>query len=179
MRDRPQVRPHLPEGIALLSGRNITIANGNVAGFRMVSRPGQYTNGDGIAAEWPVRNLQITNVEANDNSDAGFDLKSSQTRLDRLTASRNSRNYRFWGEASAGRLTSIDPRNAHVWVGKRGTVRIDHLVARSRNKVPLLRLEAGAKVEIGRCSLSVPPNTPVVAGGPAARLKLGPGCRKQ
>jgi len=176
MRDRPQSGGHLPEGIALMAGRNISISDGQISGFRMVPVKDRYTNGDGIAAERSVENLRIARVEANDNSDAGFDLKSSRTRLDALVARRNFRNYRFWHDVDAGTLTSVDPRNAHIWIGKQGKVRIDRLVARSSTEAPVFRIEKGGRLEVGRCDLSLPRETPIVAGD-RTHVRLGPGCR--
>lgn len=177
MADKPQVGSHLPEGIAILTGRNITIRDGSVGGFKMERVEKQYTNGDGVAAEWKVSGLRIERVEASDNSDAGFDLKSRDTWLDELTAKRNGRNYRVWREIQAGTLTSEDPRAAHIWVGRSGVVRIEKLVARSRTSAPILLLDGAREVEIGRCELDVPPNTIMVRGrNPETVLKLGPGC---
>lgn len=178
MRSAPQARPHLPEGIAIMSGRNITIRDGRISGFRLRGAKGRYPNGDGIAAERGVSSLRIERVEANDNSDAGFDLKSRSTRLNALTARRNYRNYRFWGDVTAGTLMSVDPRDAHVWAGKGAVVRIDRLIARSSGKAPLLRVEGAREIVIGRCELNLPKGTPIVAGARGgARIRLGVGCR--
>lgn len=178
MRSAPQARPHLPEGIALMSGRNITIRDGRISGFRLRGTKGKYPNGDGIAAERAVSDLRIERVEANDNSDGGFDLKSRSTRLNALTARRNFRNYRFWGDVTAGTLMSVDPRDAHIWAGKGAVVRIDRLIARSRSKAPLLRVEGAREVIIGRCELNLPKGTPLVVGArEGARIRLGAGCR--
>ena len=178
MRERPQSRPHLPEGIAVATGRNITITDGTISGFRLAAANGRYPNGDGIAAERPVSNLRIERVEANDNADGGFDLKSQDTRLDKLTARRNFRNYRFWGGVTAGTLTSVDPRSAHVWAGRGAVVHIDRLVASSSTKAALLKLEGAREVVIDRCELRLPRGTPIVQGNQTTtRVKLGAGCR--
>lgn len=177
MRSTPQARPHLPEGIAITSGRNITIRDGRISGFRLRGAAGRYPNGDGIAAERAVSSLRIERVEANDNSDAGFDLKSRSTRLNALTARRNHRNYRFWGDVTAGTLMSVDPRDAHVWVGKGAVVRIDRLIARSARNAPVLRIEGAREIVIARCELNLPKGTPIVAGARnGARIRLGVGC---
>jgi hypothetical protein len=175
MRGQPQIEPHLPIGVAVMSGRRIAISDGQISGFRMVPVPGKYTNGDGIAAERKVHDLAIARVRAVDNSDAGFDLKSSATRLDALQAERNGRNYRFWGSVDAGTLTSVSPRKAHVWAGKGARVRIRHLVARSAGRAPIVDIEGAESVTIDRCSLQVPRGTPLVEGASSV-VKLGRGC---
>ena len=178
MRDTPQTRPHLPEGIAIQSGSGIVIRNGRLSGFRLRPVKGKYPNGDGIAAERAVSGLRIEAVEANDNSDAGFDLKSRGTRLENLIARRNFRNYRFWGEVDAGTLTSVDPRSAHVWAGKGAVVQIRRLVARGSKSVPLLIVDGARRVIIDRCDLALPSGTKLIVGKTAGvDLKLGDGCR--
>jgi hypothetical protein len=178
MRAQPQSGRNLPIGIAVQEGRDIVIEDGSASGFRMVERQGKYTNGDGVATERPVDGLTINRVRASDNSDGGFDLKSSRTSLDRLTAERNGRNYRFWRTVRAGTLTSADPRNAHVWLARGAEVRIARLAASSRGRAPLVRIEGPASITIDRCDLRLPPGTPLVAGDRrGSRISLGAGCR--
>lgn len=174
MRGEPQSPPNLPIGIAVQTGHGITISDGNISGFQMVRIKGKYTNGDGIASERPVDGLTIRRVVSTDNSDGGFDLKSRNTDLDDLTSARNGRNYRFWGTVEAGTLTSIDPRNAHIWVAKGARVHIRKLVARSTTKAPLLNIDGPSDVVIDSCELRLAPGTKLVVGGP--RPKLGRGC---
>ncbi|HVF84260.1 MAG TPA: hypothetical protein VM913_08850 [Sphingomicrobium sp.] len=178
MRDQPQSHPNLPIGIAVQEGRNISIDSGSTSGFQMVFVPGKYTNGDGIATERAVDGISITRVRASDNSDGGFDLKSSRTRLDQLTAVRNGRNYRFWRTVEAGTLTSADARNAHIWLARGADVRIRKLVATSRSRSPVVRIEGPAKIVIDSCELRLPPGTRLVAGSMAgSQVSLGRGCR--
>ena len=176
MRPQPQTGPNLPIGIALVSGRGLVVSDGVVRGFRMERVPGKYTNGDGIASERKVHGLTIRNVAALDNSDAGFDLKSSDTRLDGLRAERNGRNYRFWSTVEAGTLTSIDPRGAHVWLSKGANVRIRRLVARSGSASPLIQVEDGATLVVDQCDLRLPRGAVLVDGNHAG-VKLGRGCQ--
>jgi hypothetical protein len=173
----PQVQGQLPIGIAVQSGRRITISDGVVRGFRMVEIPGNYTNGDGIATEREVHDLTIRGVVASDNSDGGFDLKSSETKLDQLRSERNKRNYRFWSTVEAGTLTSIDPRGAHIWAAKSARVHIKRLVASSSTSAPLVLAEGGASVIIDSCELRLPPGTPRIKRESAgAQVQLGRGC---
>lgn len=175
MRSEPQVAPHLPEGIAIVRGTNIAIHDGRVAGFRMARVEGKYTNGDGIALEGGVRGVTISRVTAENNSDAGFDLKSLDTRLHDTVARSNGRNYRFWGTGTATTITSEAPRGAHVWLGRRADWRISRLVVRSAAPHPIVQLEGPDSVlVIDRCDLNVPAGTPLVVG--KGQVRLGPGC---
>jgi hypothetical protein len=177
MRRQPQTEPNLPTGIAVQSGRGITISDGEVAGFQMVKVPGRYTNGDGIAAERQVQDLTISRVVSRNNSDGGFDLKSSNTRLDQLRAEHNYRNYRLWGTIDAGTLTSIDPTGAHIWAGTGAVVHIKRLVAQSSGRAPLVQVDRASQVVIDSCDLHLPPGTSLVEGKTGeTRVVLGRGC---
>jgi hypothetical protein len=177
MRATPQSGRNLPIGIAVQEGQDISIADGSISGFRMIAVPGEYTNGDGIAAERPVTGLSIARVRAFDNSDGGFDLKSSATTLDQLVAERNGRNYRFWRTVQAGRLTSVDPRNAHIWLARGAQVRINQLSATSRSTAPLIRVEGPASIVVASCQLRLPAGTRLVAGNTlGSDIRLGRGC---
>jgi hypothetical protein len=175
MRAEPQVRPHLPQGIAIVRGTNISIHDGRVAGFRMARVEGKYTNGDGIALEGGVSNVTIARVIAENNSDGGFDLKSRDTRLQDTVARNNSRNYRFWGTGTATTITSESARSAHVWLGRGANWRISRLVVRSTTLAPIVRVEArDAVLVIDRCDLDVPAGTPLIVGH--GQVTLGLGC---
>lgn len=177
MRPAPQSGRNLPIGIVVHDGRDIAISDGAISGFRMVAVPGVYTNGDGIAAERPVNRLSIARVRAVDNSDGGFDLKSSGTTLDQLVAERNGRNYRFWRTVQADRLTSVDPRNAHIWLARGAHVRIARLLATSRSTAPLIRVEGPSTIVVDRCQLRLPAGTRLVAGNAqGSEIRLGRGC---
>lgn len=176
MRRQPQSPPQLPTGIAIASGRGIRISDGEVAGFQMVRVPGKYTNGDGIAAERPVHDLSISRVVSRNNSDAGFDLKSSPTTLDQLRAENNGRNYRFWSRVEAGTLTSVEPRGAHIWAANSARVHIKRLVARSSTRAPLVQIERGGQVVIDQCELRLPPGTRLVVKSDEGKVVLGRGC---
>lgn len=177
MRAAPQVSPDLPTGIAFFSGRNLRVENGRLSGFRMVTVPGTYTNGDGLSSEKAVDGLTISNVASDDNSDGGFDLKGQNITLNNLSAARNYRSFRFWGGARAGTLTSIDPRNAHVWAGTGAAVVIDKLIARSATTAVILYVDGATSVAIGSCELSVPAGTKLTyIATKTTAVTLGPGC---
>lgn len=173
--DAPSTGTHLPQGMAISSGAGITIRNGRVAGFRMPTEPGKYTNGDGIATEGGTSGT-ITGVTASDNSDGGFDIKG-EWRLDDLVAERNGRDYRLWNSVTAGTLIANGWSSAAVWVGKGARVRIDHLIASNDSAAPLLIVAGSTDVEILRCTLSRPARAALVKSeGSKNVVKLGFGC---
>ncbi|MGB3723602.1 MAG: hypothetical protein WA979_12390 [Pacificimonas sp.] len=168
----------LAGGIVVRHGENIVISNGRVAGFRTVTKNGKYPKGDGIAAERGVDRLKIDNVFAEANADAGFDLKARHSQLHRLTSSRNYRNFRFWGTVDAGTLISVAPSGAHIWVGKDAIVKVAKLVARGAAAVPLVQLEAGARLDIDSCDLEIEgTNTFLIEKPASAQIHLGVGCQ--
>lgn len=181
MRAQKQVSPDLPIGITILEGSNISISDGYTGGFQMEWMKGTYTNGDGIASERPVDSLLIERVTANGNSDAGFDLKSTNTVLNDTHAERNKRNYRFWAMVRTGTITSGTPLAtndaAHVWIGKGAEVVIDRLVASSTTTAPVLWIEPDARsVTVKTCELDVPAGTKFFIGGKYAVKSFGAGC---
>lgn len=66
----------------------------------------KYWNADGFVAESGVYNLRYTNCKAFDNTDGGWDDKSSNALLEGCVALRNKRNFRFWGSARMVRCLS-------------------------------------------------------------------------
>lgn len=56
-----------------------------------------YWNADGFCAEGGVNNLHYLNCKSFDNTDGGWDVKSTSVTLENCIALRNKRNYRFWG----------------------------------------------------------------------------------
>lgn len=164
----------LPEGIAVYAGGGI-IRRGMVSGFKMIPGSG-YINGDGIATEGGVDGLAIEDVVSSDNSDGGFDLKG-RVSLDRVTSARNSRNYRFWHNITAGTITSIDPRSGHIWVGKGSVIHIAKLIVRSVTTAPILILDGGS-ITIDECDIQVPVGTPWSRTESSGnKLTMGTGCR--
>lgn len=84
-------------------------------GFR--GKPGKtYTNGDGWAQEEQSTGTLLEDCTASDNADAGFDMKG-QVVMARCLGELNHRNLRLWGSFDVTDFTSIDPRNAHIWLG--------------------------------------------------------------
>lgn len=121
MRDEPQTGSNLPEGIAIATGRNITIRDGMPFGFRMVPTGG-YTNGDGIATELATSGT-ITSAMSRGHSDAAFDLKG-YWRLDGASAYGSFRGYRIWGSAVSWRAPDCRPPSQRVIARRNPSVRL-------------------------------------------------------
>lgn len=168
----------LPVGIALDdTASDFRFERCVMRGFRWQRKPNQYWNGDGFSTERGNRDIHFSGCEAWDNSDGGFDLKSTGTRLDDCTAGRNARNYRLWSNITATRLTSVDPGK----IGGRGdtnhislmapktdgaaplVIRIQHLVVRSDKGWPIFDIYNGpARIFVESHDIAVPPGTPLV-----------------
>jgi Ca2+-binding RTX toxin-like protein len=93
----------------------------------------EYWNGDGFSAERGNYNIRFENTVSSGNSDAGYDLKSSNTTLVNTVSEANNRNYRLWSDsiAMAGG-SSLNPTyyggntdTAHVWLGVDAEATID------------------------------------------------------
>lgn len=70
-----------------------------------------YWNGDGFATEENVYDVAFINTYAYNNTDAGYDLKSSKTTLVNAVAEGNTRNFRLWADDTVlENVTGIDPR---------------------------------------------------------------------
>jgi serralysin len=87
---------------------------------------GDYWNGDGFATERGVYNVLFENTTASGNSDAGYDLKSSNTVLVNAVSEGNDRNYRLWSDSiSLTDCISLNPFHsggtgtlAHIWMAQ-------------------------------------------------------------
>lgn len=188
----PNVPPDLPAGISIAAGKDVLIEDSTIRGFQMTQPPRAYWNGDGISTERGVSGVTIRNVAVLDNTDAGLDLKSTDTVLDNVYAAGNKRNVRLWAGARATTLMigPIIRRGGFfgisgIWIkggAARPVVSIDTLVldmGRDGPPVTAIEIEDGpAVVTIGRCIIrSMPPGSTFLKGaGPAASIRLGPGC---
>lgn len=168
----------LPVGIAFGDrAHDFRLERCTMRGFRWQRKPGQYWNGDGFSSERGNHGLVFRQCAAWDNSDGGFDLKSTDTLLDDCVSGRNARNYRLWSDIHATRLTSIDPIKlggvgdtvhfalmaAHRTADQPLVIRIDHLRVRSSQAWPIFDVHDGvARIEIGSHDIQVPPGTPLV-----------------
>jgi len=93
----------------------------------------EYWNGDGFSTERGNYNIRYENTVASGNSDAGYDLKSSNTTLVNTVSEANNRNYRLWSTSiTMEGSSSINPTyyggntdTAHVWLGVDAEATID------------------------------------------------------
>jgi hypothetical protein len=152
----PRTDSSIPAGIAINgTAHNIVIERGYLANFRTNWLAGRYANGDCVSTERGNFNVTIRGVVCEHPSDGGFDLKSSNTRLDDLSVTNSGHySYRLWAQGTAGTLTSIDPFWGHVQAASRTTDWvIDKLIAVG-DKPLVVFGEAGGKIEVRSCDLS-------------------------
>lgn len=72
---------------------------------------GAYWQGDGFASEKGVYDVTFIDTIASNNTDAGYDLKSSSTTLIRAVSDGNGRNFRIWGQdVVIEDAVSLDPQ---------------------------------------------------------------------
>lgn len=176
----------LPVGIALDGeASDVAFERCVMRGFRWQRKERQYWNGDGFSTERGNREIRFSHCAAWENSDAGFDLKSTETVLDDCIAGRNARNFRLWSDINATRLTSIEPTKmggigdtnhfsllAPKTVGAEPLViRIAHLVVRSERGWPIFDVHDGnARIYIESHDIQVPKGTPLVRSRGGGRV---------
>lgn len=166
----------LPVGIAFDgTAHDFRIERCVMRGFRWKRAAKKYWNGDGFSTERGNKRILFRQCAAWDNSDGGFDLKSSETLLDDCVSGRNARNFRLWSSMRATRLISLDP----VKVGGIGdtthfaimaapggaplVITIDHLIVKSDRGWPIFDVHKGAaKIIVRSHDIQVPPGTPLV-----------------
>ncbi len=167
----------LPVGIAFDdTAHDFRIERCVMRGFQWQRKPRQYWNGDGFSTERGNARMLFRQCAAWDNSDGGFDLKSTETTLDDCISGRNARNFRLWTSMRATRLTSVDPvkiggigdTNHFTIMAAKGAgeplvITIDHLVVKSDRGWPVFDVHGGpAKIIVGSHDIQVPPGTPLV-----------------
>lgn len=85
-----------------------------------------FWNGDGFATEGGVSNVLFEDTVSSGNTDAGYDIKSTLTKIVGAVAEDNARNYRIWAkDLVLEEVVSIDPflrggnsSKAHFWFAK-------------------------------------------------------------
>jgi hypothetical protein len=172
----PTPHPELPAGIEIQgTAHDIVIDHVAARDFRMIPGTVKYLNGDGFSSERGAYRITFLNTSALNNSDGGYDLKSRDTRLANTLAARNKRNYRFWGTGRGSTVTSIAPRQAHIWLAKNASWRIRRLVARSAAPAPIVDGEGpSARLIVESCTFAVPRDTRLVTG--KVSVTWGKGC---
>lgn len=156
------------------TARDILVENGTLSGFYALAPGKKYEQGDCLSTERGNVNVTIRNVTCENVGDGGFDLKSSNTRLENLTAiNAGHYSFRIWAQATAGTLVSINPGWGHVQGGSTTDLVIDKLVAVGPK--PLVVFDKpGGKVTIKSCDLSRWTGTEKVKG--KGTVSFGVGC---
>lgn len=167
----------LPVGIAFDgTARDFRVERCLMRGFQWKRKDRQYWNGDGFSTERGNERMLFRHCAAWDNSDGGFDLKSTETVLDDCVSGRNARNFRLWSSIRATRLTSLDPikiggtgdTNHFTIMAAQGlreplVITIEHLTVKSDRGWPIFDVHDGpAKIIVGSHDIQVPPGTPLV-----------------
>jgi hypothetical protein len=180
----PNVKPHLPEGVHVISGTNIIIEDGYVAGFKSVN-VGKYPNGDGLAVEKDVNGLIVRNLEVDGASDSAFDLlKGQNIRLDNISG-RDARRCIKWAA-----------RNTHIGILNCSMITSNVIEAKgiktplvidlfrydwrgATKPVTLFLVHPNATLIINRCRITGQPvsGSRLSIVGSNATLRLGAGCK--
>ena len=111
------------QGIALDdTAHNVVFRNVVMQGSDARGSSTEYWNGDGFTTESGNYNIRFENTVASGNTDAGYDLKSSDTVLINTIAEGNNRNYRFWSTSIA--MEGGQSRDPYYFGGSAST---DHI----------------------------------------------------
>lgn len=167
----------LPVGISFAdTAHDFRLERCTMRGFCWKRGERKYWNGDGFSTERGNARILFRQCAAWDNSDGGFDLKSTDTLLDDCISGRNARNFRLWSSIRATRLTSVNPRkiggigdtNHFSIMAAQGlraplVIHIEHLTVKSNQAWPIFDVHDGpARIIIGSHDIQVPPGTPLV-----------------
>ncbi|MXQ13565.1 M10 family metallopeptidase C-terminal domain-containing protein [Microvirga makkahensis] len=111
------------QGIALDdTAHNVVFRNVVMQGSNARGSSTEYWNGDGFTTESGNYNIRFENTVASGSTDAGYDLKSSDTVLINTIAEGNNRNYRFWSTSIT--MEDGQSRDPHHFGGSAST---DHV----------------------------------------------------
>ena len=113
---------------------DVTLRDVEVSNSKAVGAANAYWNGDGFTTEVNTFNIRFENTVARGNTDAGYDLKSSNTVLVNAVADENNRSFRLWSDSITMQDSiSLNPTHAggnggvaHVWLGAGATVTLEN-----------------------------------------------------
>ena len=152
----------LPEGLQIRFGYNILVERSSFTNFQMILDQKAYWNGDGVAVERGVSSISFRDVRSDNNTDAGFDVKSPVT-MDNVSASGNCRNYRFWSDADLGTVRVGDvvwrggsSQCVGIWVAgsldqRLPKIRIRNLVLAAKKPLIVVKVDKAAEIRIDHC----------------------------
>jgi hypothetical protein len=180
---------NMPFGLQITSAKTVYVEDSSFDGFQWQAPPYRYWNGDGITMEIDVASAQFRRVSANNNSDAGFDVRPFAILSD-VSAENNCRNFRFWSGADAGTLTTGDTIKrggisscSGIWLNgsngaSRPSLHIRKLVVRMKHVGTIIEVETGpADIKIDRCDIEAPEGTRMIEfDRERGKVELGPGC---
>ena len=183
-------RVNMPFGLNITAAKTVSIEDSAFAGFQWRTASNRYWNGDGITIERDVAGVQFRRVTANDNTDAGFDVRPFALMSD-VSASGNCRNFRFWSGGDVGTLTTGDAIKrggtsacSGIWMngsagGPRPKLRIRKLIVRMTRPAMIFEVETGpADIEVDECDIEAPRGTTMITFEKGAgEVRLGRGCR--
>ena len=116
----PYISGVLIEGTA----HDIVLRAVDMSNSKATGADNSYWNGDGFTTERGVYNIRFEDTVARGNTDAGYDIKSSNTILVGAVADENNRSFRIWSDSvTLESSTSLNPTHsggnggtAHVWL---------------------------------------------------------------
>jgi hypothetical protein len=123
-----------------------------------------YWNGDGFTTEGGTYNIRFENTVASGNTDAGYDLKSSNTVLVNALAEGNNRGYRFWSSSNTMENSqSLNPKHYggsastdHIWLAEGAHAKvIGGLISDQNSGLTVFDLwKAGATLEVNGTTIN-------------------------
>lgn len=180
---------NMPFGLQVTAASHVSVSDSSFSGFQWETAPERYWNGDGITIERDVASVEFHRVSANDNSDAGFDVRPFAT-LSQASASGNCRNFRFWAGADADLLVSgaVLKRGGNsscsgIWLNgaighDRPRLHVRKLVVRMPRAGTIIEVETGpADIRIDECDIEAPGGSEMIHfDRGAGHVELGKGC---
>jgi hypothetical protein len=142
---------------------------------------GGYWNGDGFVTERGVHNVRFVNTVATGSTDAGYDLKSTDTVLIGAYAADNKRNYRIWSDS----ITIIDSVSVDVH-NRGGSGGTGHIQLATNAAVTLVNMdiyesnprrtifdvaELGARITLDDVNLYAGPDVRLMAQGVGSSVR--------
>jgi len=181
---------NMPFGLNITAAKTVSVEDSSFDGFQWRAASNRYWNGDGITIERDVAGAQFRRVTANDNTDAGFDVRPFVLMSD-VSASGNCRNFRFWSGGDVGTLTTGDAIKrggtsacSGIWVngatkGPRPILHIRKLIVRMTRPAMIVEVETGpADIRIDECDIHAPSgSTMITFERGAGEVRLGRGCQ--
>lgn len=138
---------------------------------------GKYWNGDGFATERGVHDVLFENTVSSNNTDGGYDIKSTATTMVNAVADGNARNFRLWGEVTLINPTATDP---HKYGGSGGQFQVQVLkdaavkivggtIADSGNSTTVLMMDGG-KLDLAKTVIQYAATADFTEGDPIFAL---------